>query len=229
MKEKHLVPHTELTAARLKRKSMDKEAQLLNNKISLLKHAEIRALKSNEEKRKKEQFDTVTQLYKQEKQEQQELLKKLKDLEGHQKAHMAQRIREKNKSSLNTINQYLLSRAQSEAQLLKQNHARNQQIIQQMKQNELAEKKMISSQVRKSVREAQEKRKKLLEEKRNLVKTETKQKIMQEFKRIKEKEEALDNLEKEQLKLIERLNLVRPISSSEGSEFESQNIKYKIN
>lgn len=228
MKEKHIIPHTELTAARLKRQSIDREAQLLHNKITLLKHAELRALKSTEQKRKRDQIDTMAQMNKQEKLEHQEALRRLKDLESDQKLQTAKKNREKNKSSLNLVSQYLLSRAHSEAQLLKQNRAKNLQIINQMKQNELAEKKIFSSQVRNSVREAQEKRKKLLEEKRNVVKSEMKQKILQEFLKIKEKEQTLENLEKEQLKIIERLNLVKQISSHEESEVDSPSFKYKL-
>jgi hypothetical protein len=230
--EKGPLPYTELTAARLKRKSIDKEAQSLQNKIFLLKHAENRALKSSERKKRLAEVNSEAQLNKLEKIAKKEAFLKLKEEETLKKIHQAQKNREKNKSFRDTISKFLQNRAQHEAQSLKQEREKHQQMIKEMKRSELEQKKILSSQVKKSVHDAQERRKKILDDRISKVKSETRFKIAEEFQRIREKEKALERLEKEQFQLIDRLNLARPLSSSEEVDSEATNhlsFKYKVN
>ena len=204
---------------------------MLQNKILLLKHAQTRAHKSNERKKRIAEISTEARMNKLEKLENQERLKKLRDQEELKRVQLAQKNREKNKSFKDSISRFLFNKAHNEAESTKKDHQRNKLIIEAMKKAELEKKKIFSLQVKRSVQQAKSNRKVELDEKINKVKSETQMKIAEEFSRIKEKERCLERLEKEQLQLIERLNFARHVTSSEGVQADRSNqisFKYKV-
>ena len=104
---------------------------------------------------------------------------------------------------------------------MKKSKEKNIRTIEEIKNEELAEKIQLKQQIKSQQKEAEEKRKKLFEEKREKARLENERRIEEENRLRREREEEVARMEQEELELIQRLQNTQLLQKSAYEDLEN--------
>lgn len=197
--------HTKLAEAKILRRRVDEDSRLLSNRISLLKQEEAKALKKIEETRKKTQeiLETRNRTHKQD--QYLDSLKKKKEEENLQKLDSLKLEREKMKSMRQQSNKYRFDQANQEISALKAMKKTHIKMIEFKRFEDLSEKVSKKNKVKEHYRSVDDKKRKVIEDKLERTRMDNLRKAEAENLIRREKEERLNQLEKIEMELIQRL------------------------
>lgn len=197
--------HTKLAEAKILRRRVDEDSRLLSNRISLLKQEEAKALKKIEETRKKTQEILDTRSRTQKQAQYYDSLKKKKEEEYLQKLDSLKIEREKMKSMRQQSNKYRFDQALQEILALKAMKKTNIKMIEFKKFEDISEKVNKKNKVKEHYKSVDDKKRKIIEDKLEKTRLENLRKAEEENFKRSQKEERLNQLEKIEMELIQRL------------------------
>jgi hypothetical protein len=221
MSQQDYTEHTKLAEAKQMRKRADEDARLLSNRIALLKQEEMKAMKKIEETRRKAQEIMEARNRNLEEQRKREEARKQKEDEENFKMEQNRKNRERIRYLKDQANQYRLNKAFIDVQSLKKTKEKNIKTIEEIRNEELAEKIQLKQQIKNQQREAEEKKRKILEEKREKARLENERKVEEENRLRREREEEVARMEQEELELIQRLQNTQLLQKSAYEDLEN--------
>ena len=197
--------HKRLTAMKKERKKAEQDAQLLDNRLKMLKGEEDKTLKKIEVTRKKT-HEKMSQLQKQEETLKQKLEfkeQREKDLENKKELN----LKLKNEINLNTLMKRELKMKQimEEAALLKAQKKNNQELLKYIKIEEMTNNKSRADYIKNHQQMAEEKKRALELEKKNNIKVDLEKKIIDEQRMKEEADNKLVVLEQEEIEIMKRI------------------------
>ena len=197
--------HKRLTSMKKDRKKAEQDAQLLDNRLKLLKGEEDKTLKKIEVTRKKT-HEKMTALQLQEEQLRQKLeYKEQKEKEFEFKKE--QNIKLKTDISLNTMmkREMKMKQIMDEAALLKAQKKNNQELLKYIKIEEMTNNKSRAEYIKNQQQMVEEKKRALEFEKKNQTKLELEKKIFDEQRLKEEADCKLVDLEQEEIEIMKRI------------------------
>ena len=212
--------HNKFVEAKNMRKRAEDDAQLLANRIALLKQEELKSLKKIEETRNKarEIMQRRAQVLEEQRIKEEERNKKLE--EERIKAEQNKILKEQSKQAKLSSREELVKKLKDEVLMIKLARKENQNVIDQNKNLELLEKTTMTQSIKNQQREAEEKRRRLEEERKAKVRAELERKIEEENLRKQQKEDEIARMEQEELELIQRLQNSQMLQRSAYEELE---------
>ena len=204
--------HNKFVEAKNMRKRAEDDAQLLANRIALLKQEELKSLKKIEETRNKarEIMQRRAQVLEEQRIKEEERIK----------AEQNKILKEQSKQAKLSSREELVKKLKDEVLMIKLARKENQNVIDQNKNLELLEKTTMTQSIKNQQREAEEKRRRLEEERKAKVRAELERKIEEENLRKQQKEDEIARMEQEELELIQRLQNPQMLQRSAYEELE---------
>lgn len=212
--------HNKFVDAKNLRKRAEEDAQLLANRIALLKQEELKSLKKIEETRNKarEIMQKRAKMLEEQRIKEEERNQKLE--EERLRAEQNRVLKEQTKQAKLNSRDELVRRLKDEVLAIKLARKENQNLIEQNKNLELLEKTTLTQNVKNQHREAEEKKRRMEEERKAKVRAELERKIDEENMRKQQKEEEIARMEQEELELIQRLQNSQMLQRSAYEELE---------
>lgn len=212
--------HNKFVEAKNMRKRAEEDAQLLSNRIALLRLEEQRSLKKIEETRNKarEIMQKKAQMLEEQRLKEEEKNKRLEE----EKARIEQNKinKEQSKQARISTREEMIKKLKDEVLAIKLAKKENQSIIEQNKNIELLEKATVTQSIKGMHREAEEKRRRTEEERKARVRAELERKIEEENMKKQQKEDEIARMEQEELELIQRLQNSQMMQRSAYEELE---------
>lgn len=212
--------HNKFVEAKNQRKRAEEDAQLLSNRIALLKQEELKSLKKIEETRNKAREIMQKKAQMLEEQRIKEEEKNKKQEEERQKAEQTKLIREQSKQVKASTREELVKKLKEEVLAIKMARKENESLIEQNKNLQLLEKTTLTQNVKNQMREAESKKRRMEEERKARVRAELERKIEDENLRKQQKEDEIARMEQEELELIQRLQNSQMMQRSAYEELE---------
>ncbi|OMJ94940.1 hypothetical protein SteCoe_1800 [Stentor coeruleus] len=212
--------HNKFVEAKNMRKRAEEDAQLLSNRIALLKLEEQRSLKKIEETRNKarEIMQRKAEMLEELRVKEEEKNKRLEE----EKARLEQNKlnKELSKQARLTTREEMVKKLKEEVMAIKLAKKENQSLIEQNKNMELLEKATVTQSIKSMHREAEEKKRRSEEERKAKVRAELERKIEEENAKKQQKEDDIARMEQEELELIQRLQNSQMMQRSAYEELE---------
>lgn len=209
-----------LKDAKRERTQAEKDAELLANRIALLKQEEMRTWKKIEEtkKRAKEVLDMK-------KKNEERIKKKMKDMkEKNKQVRENQRkvkmLREQRRKEKDKIRQAVLMNKRGEAKMTKLEERRNVRIKSEMMRRDWESKKQRSKQIKEQLRIAELKKREYEKRKLEEAKRDFEERIEREEKLTKQKEKEVMQMEMIEMELIKKLQNTQNIQKSAYQDLE---------
>ncbi|OMJ78643.1 hypothetical protein SteCoe_21520 [Stentor coeruleus] len=212
--------HNKFVEAKNMRKRAEEDAQLLSNRIALLRLEEQRSLKKIEETRNKarEIMQKKVQMLEEQRLKEEEKNKRLEE----EKARIEQNKinKEQSKQARISTREEMIKKLKDEVLAIKLAKKENQSIIEQNKNIEMLEKATVTQSIKDMHREAEEKRRRAEEERKAKVRAELERKIEEENMKKQQKDDEIARMEQEELELIQRLQNSQMMQRSAYEELE---------
>ena len=197
--------HHELKRTKLQRKQAELDTNLLDNKIRCLRKEEMKAAKLNEQMQK----NTDKRIMNIQRQEE-ELRKKCqfkeeKEKELERKREQNKQLKDNNRMAVLAKQEEIRKKMEEDLNNLREQKKANEELKNYQKIEDLQNKKTQADYIKSQHIIAEEKRRAIELEKKNRIKQELEQKILEEENRIREAEIRKDNLEKEENEIMQSI------------------------
>ena len=221
MSQNEYTEHTKLAEAKQMRKRADEDARLLSNRIALLKQEEMKAMKKIEETKRKAQEILNARNRNIEEQRKREDARKQKEFEDNLKMEENRKIREQKRDIKNEAKYYRFTKAFADANSVKKIKEKNNRVIEVRRLEELSGKLELKRQIKSQMRDAEAKKRKMIEEKREKARIDNERRIEEENRVRREREEEVSRMEQEELELIQRLQNTQLLQKSAYEDLEN--------
>jgi len=211
--------HKRLTAMKKERKKAEQDANLLSNRLNLLKGEEDKTLKKIEVTRKKTQ-EKMTSLQQQEEHLKQKIeLREQRERDLEVKKEQNQKL--KTDINLNTMmkREMKMKQIMEEAALLKAQKKNNEELLKYIKIEEMTNNKSRAEFIRNQQQMNEEKKRAMELEKKNGFKMELEKKILEEQRLKDDADNKLVNLEQEEIEIMKRIRTTTQVHKARKNLF----------
>lgn len=210
-----------LKDAKNERKQVEKDAELLANRIALLKQEEMRTWKKIEETRKR-----AKEVLDMKKKNEERIKKKMRDIKDKsRRVRLNQKrvklLRENRQQERGKIKEAVMMNKRQEFRMTKIEGKRNMRIKSEMLRRHLENKKQQSKAIKEQLRIAELKKKQYEREKLEKAKKEFEDKIERELRLTRQKEKEVMQMEMIEMELIKKLQNTQNIQKSAYKELEN--------
>jgi hypothetical protein len=210
-----------LKDAKKERKQVEKDAELLANRIALLKQEEMRTWKKIEETRKR-----AKEVLDMKKKNEERIKKKMRDIKDKsRRMRLNQKrvklLRETRQQEKGKIKQAVLTYKRQEFRMTKIEGKKNLRIKSEMMRRHLESKKQQSKAIKEQLRIAELKKREYEREKLERAKKEFEDKIDRELRLTRQKEKEVMQMEMIEMELIKKLQNTQNIQKNAYKELEN--------
>lgn len=216
--------HLRLNQMRQERKEAEKNAQLLDNRLNLLKGEELKTWKKIEKSKQKANDKLLHLQHMVENVKQREDAKRRKEIEIQNKREANQKMKNEIQANIQYKKNELRKHVEDEAKLLKLQKQYNQQLVNFLNSEKINLNKSKCSYVKSQNFINKEKKQIINHEKRMRLKEELERKLIEEYKLKEEAEAKKNKAEQEEMEVIKKLQTTTQLHKNITDQLERMNI-----